>query len=219
VQVSKAWLDLIQTLRPGAPQRVGLSGGRIARTFFESTAREALRRKVRFDGVQFFWADERCVPPNHPDSNFAVAQRLLFEPLKISEAQVHRIRGELEPAQAAAEASEEIRRTVPLDTAEQPVLDLVFLGMGEDGHVASLFPNVPVEMSTPPYFAVVASKPPPNRVTLSYRCLSVARDVWVLVTSGGKKVALNASLQPQGTTPLAHLIKTRVNMVIFAEKE
>lgn len=148
--------------------------------------------------VHFFWADERCVPPQDPESNFALADSWLFQPLRVAAASIHRIRGEAPPAQAAREAAEELSRFAPLDQAGCPVLDLILLGMGEDGHVASLFPGSESAGVTAGdndiYRAVTAPKPPPNRITLTYPVIYAARQVWVLASGPGKERALADSL-------------------------
>src|SRR5271163_1932025 len=140
--VASAWLDEIAAANHAArPHCVALSGGRIALKFFMSVVAQTKAREISLGLVHFFWADERCVPPTDPDSNFKMANELLFAPLKISETQIHRIRGELPPEAAAAQAASEIFRSVTRNSAGQPILSLIFLGMGEDGHVASLFPG------------------------------------------------------------------------------
>lgn len=138
---ASAWLHEVESAnRAGKSHLVALSGGRITQKFFLSTAEKALARGISFRHVHFFWADERCVPPTDPESNFKMADDLLFAPLKISEGQIHRLRGELDPEVAVAEANSEISKVAPNENGG-PVLDLIFLGMGEDGHVASLFQN------------------------------------------------------------------------------
>lgn len=214
------WLDRIEAARrSGQSHCVALSGGRIARPFFTAAVALSRRRGVLWQHVRFFWADERCVPPEHPESNFRLTRESLLDPLNIPAAQIHRIRGEAPPAVAAAEASRELLRLVRERVGGQPVLDLVLLGMGEDGHVASLFPgeaNAPAPAGAP-YRAVVAPKPPPERVTLDYGPLAAAREVWVLVSGEGKAPALQASLAPQGRTPLARVIRSRPHTVIFTD--
>ncbi len=145
-RAASAWLDEIAAANHAAkPHCVALSGGRITQKFFAATVEQAKEREISFGLVHFFWADERCVPPADPESNFKLAGDLLFAPLKIAETQIHRIRGEDSPQAAAKLAEEELRRVAPADKSGQPVLDLIFLGMGEDGHVASLFPNAAPE--------------------------------------------------------------------------
>lgn len=188
-----------------------LSGGRIAKTFFSTLAAQARAQAVSFTGAHFFWSDERCVPPSDPESNYRAAGELLFGPLRIADSQIHRVEGEKPPAEAALVAEAELRRVVPCRPDEQPVLDLVLLGMGEDGHVASLFPGEPevVMSSRAVYRRVTAVKPPPQRITLGYPAIAAARQVWVLVSGPGKENALRASLEAQGHTPLARVLGLR----------
>ncbi len=216
--VASRWLDLIAA-NPGAPFCVALSGGRIARVLFAATAMQALNRRMKFDNVHFFWGDERCVPPTDAESNFRVAAQLLFTPLKVRAEQVHRIRGESEPEAAATVAADELCRVAPRNTAGQPVFDLAFLGMGEDGHIASLFPGEIDGMmdSSEIYRAVVASKPPPRRITLGYAALAAAREVWVLASGADKEAALHESLASDGRTPLARLLRMRGRTVVFTD--
>ena len=110
---------------------------------FRRDAEQAKTRAVSFERVHFFWADERCVPPADAESNFAIARKFLFAPLKIADVQIHRIRGEDSPEAAATAASTEITQIAPLNEDGQPILDIIFLGMGENGHVASLFTGEP----------------------------------------------------------------------------
>jgi 6-phosphogluconolactonase len=219
--VASAWLDEIKTAnRAGKSHCVALSGGRISRKFFAAVAEQAKARAVFFGRVHFFWADERCVPPDDAESNFRLANELLFAPLKITGAQIHRIRGEDSPEAAAKAASAEISKIAPVNETGQPVLDLIFLGMGGDGHVASLFPNASADIVScaMPFLAVENSpKPPPNRVTLSYAVIAAARQVWVLVSGTGKEAALRESLEPDGHTPLARVIHLCPRAKIFTD--
>lgn len=206
------WLALAATAEKSkTPQLVALSGGRIAGAFLAATAARAMAAGLSFASTHFFWGDERCVPPDNADSNFLLARRHFLDPLAVPEGRVHRIRGELTPPLAAAEAEAELRRWAPADGTGQPVLDLVFLGMGEDGHVASLFPGEtdPVMADPAVFRPVIASKPPPSRITLGYAALCAARQVWVMVSGVGKAAALRDSISPSGVTPLARVIQTR----------
>jgi 6-phosphogluconolactonase len=166
--------------------------------------------------VHFFWSDERCVPSDDPESNFCVAHDLLLNPLRIPGEQIHRVRGEEPPALAAAQAETELRRIAP-SKGGQPLLDLVFLGMGEDGHVASLFPGESEKTmaSQAVYRPVVAVKPPPQRITMGYATIAAARQTWVLASGADKEVALRESLAPAGQTPLARVLRSRRQTKIF----
>jgi len=214
------WLEFLESSEPVSHQTsVALSGGRIARRFFSEFANLAASRRVSLNSVHFFWGDERCVPPTDPESNFAVAQELLFTPLKISSDRIHRIRGEDVPDSAATQAEAELRKIVPADASGQLMLDLVFLGMGEDGHVASLFPSETEQAISDKrvYRPVTTSKPPPRRITISYQTIAAAKQVWVLASGSGKEKALRESLAPQGATPLARVIRSRGSTKVFTD--
>jgi len=215
---ARDWLNLI----PGAPpaQLVALPGGRIASVFFEAVTEHAVAAGVSFEHVHFFWSDERCVPPEHRDSNFGAAKKELLGPLGIFRNRIHRIKGELEPDEAVADANAALSLLAPANSAGQAVLDLVLLGMGEDGHVASLFPNAPamVVQCETPYVAVrSSSKPPPLRISLSYAAIAAAIEVWVLISGPGKEEALRESLRPGGKTPLARVLQLRSRTRIFTD--
>lgn len=219
--VANAWLDEVAaTRRSGQPHRVALSGGRITLKFFTAVIESAKARGVPLVGVDYFWADERCVPRDHPDSNFAATDKFFFQPLGIAEDKIHRIRGEEAPEFAAQEAEAEICRIAPLNADGQPVLDLIFLGMGEDGHVASLFPGEPeAAMSDKSVYRVVRSspKPPPVRVTIGYAAIAAARNVWVLASGDGKEAALRESRKLDGQTPLARVLRAHPQPKIFTD--
>ncbi|MBI3851550.1 MAG: 6-phosphogluconolactonase [Verrucomicrobia bacterium] len=218
--VASAWISEVETAsHAGAPQFVALSGGRIARQFFAAVVELAKARNVSFAPVHFFWADERCVPPTDAESNFAIAYDHLLDPLKIASGQIHRIPGELNPQKAAVTAAAELGRVVPGTQNGQPTLDIVFLGMGEDGHVASIFPGEPegVILDRSIYRAVTATKPPPHRITLGYRMIGAARQVWVLASGPGKEQALRESLATAGRTPLARVLRLRSHTKVFSD--
>jgi 6-phosphogluconolactonase len=207
---ASAWLDEIAAAnRAGKTHCVALSGGRIAQKFFTSVVEQNTSRNVSFANVHFFWADERCVPPTDPDSNFKMANELLLLPLNITAGKIHRLRGEDSPSVAAKIAETELCRIAPQNEQQPPVLDLIFLGMGEDGHVASLFPNAGakiLDISVPFLVVENSPKPPPIRISLSYKTIFAAKNIWILVSGAGKESALRESLSPKGDTPLARVI-------------
>ena len=219
--VAEQWLQELESNPPfpGTPYSVALSGGRIARRLFEAITSHVKARNFSLEPVHFFWGDERCVPPNHPESNFAIANELLLAPLKIPASRIHRVAGEQPPKLAAEQAESELRRIITEDSAGQPVIDLIFLGMGEDGHVASLFPGeteaIMTDKST--YRPVIAVKPPPERITLGYPVIAAARQVWVLASGAGKEQALRQSVSAEAHTPLARALKLRRNTKIFTD--
>jgi 6-phosphogluconolactonase len=195
----------VESVGSGSVRRLALSGGRVAAPFYRECVANSRRERVSWGEVDIFWADERCVGPEDGASNYGVARRQLLGPLGLAPERVHRIRGELEPGEAAAAAEKELRGV------GGGVLDLVILGMGEDGHVASLFPpvtDVPGGVGRL-YVAVLGPKPPPWRVTLTYGALAAAREVWVLVSGAGKAGALGRALAGDGTLPLGRVLAER----------
>ena len=198
---------------------IAVSGGRIAKDFFTALARLTHEQGRSLAHVHFFWADERCVPPDDAESNYRSAAELLIVPLGLPAQNVHRLRGEDDPDRAAQAAEAELRRWTAASSGSQPVLDLVLLGMGEDGHVASLFPGEPAEVmgSDAVYRPVTASKPPPRRITLGYGAIAAAREVWVLASGAGKEAALRESLSPSGKTPLARVLQRRTSTKLFTD--
>ena len=210
---ASAWLDEIAAANHAAKSHcVALSGGRITKKFFSETVAQAKARAVSFERVHFFWADERCVPPTDPESNFKMANELLFAPLNIAAEKIHRLRGEDSPSAAVKIAESELCRIAPRNKNQQPVLDLIFLGMGEDGHVASLFPNMSakiLDVSAPFLVVENSPKPPPTRISLSYQAIFAAKNIWILVSGASKESALRESLSPKGGTPLARVIQSR----------
>ncbi len=202
-------------------RHVALSGGRIARLFLAAAAELAMADpKVarKLQQTHFCWADERCVSPDDPESNYGLAKAALFDRVGMPDAGIHRLRGELKPSEAVQMANAEILRIVPWNAAGVPVLDLVFLGMGEDGHVASLFPGNEVAAAESAYAVVVGPKPPNPRLTLTYPVLAVARQTWVLVSGKDKELALRNSLQGNDPTPLHRLIQLRNQTVLFVDR-
>ena len=216
-----AWLDEFGSARQSAnPYCVALSGGRITQKFFAATVELAELRNGAFDCVEFFWADERCVPPSDSESNFKLADEKLFAPLKIAARQIHRLRGEIPVVEAVKIASEELGRIATNHVKGLPVLDLVLLGMGEDGHIASLFPEAdPGIWAETASFLVIENspKPPPTRISLSFAAIVAARKVWVLASGAGKSDALRKSLDAAGNTPLARLLQARSATRIYSD--
>ena len=221
IAAASAWLDEIEAAnRAGKLHCVALSGGRITQKFFAATVEQGKARGVSFGNCHFFWADERCLPPTDPESNFKLADDLLFTPLNLAAQQIHRLRGEDSLQAAVKNAEVELCRIAPANLDGRPVLDLVLLGMGEDGHVASLFPTAGPEIvnCAAPFLAVVDSpKPPPTRISLSYSALADARQVWALVSGAAKAEALRETLRAEGKTPLARVICSRKSTRIYSD--
>jgi 6-phosphogluconolactonase len=216
--VAGDWLELVRNCPNKYPFCVAVPGGRIAPLLFAAFATRVKTEGVDLESVHFFWGDERCVPPSNPESNFRVAWEQLLGPLQIVERQIHRIRGELAPGAAAEQAEADLRAVCATMAPNTPSFHLVLLGMGEDGHVASLFPGEGDALVSDPlvYRAVTASKPPPYRITLGYPVIAAARSVWVLVSGAGKEAALRQSLE-RGGTPLGRVLSLRQDTRIYSD--
>jgi 6-phosphogluconolactonase len=216
--VAEDWLDLVRTFPEDHPFCVALLGGRTAPLVFAAFAARVKTAGLDLDSVHFFWSDERCVAPSSPESNFRPAWEHLLEPLQIHKRQIHRVQGELPPDAAAAQAEADLRAVCETKAPDAPSLHLILLGMGEDGHVASLFPGeadrwVRDRMI---YRPVTATKPPPLRVTLGYPTIAAAQSVWVLVSGVGKAAALRRSLAERDT-PLGRVLGLRQNTRIYSD--
>ena len=213
----------IDAIPDRAPMHVALSGGRIAKSFYDAIVKAVAAESRNVDHIHFFFADERCVPPTDPESNFITARQSLFDPLHIRAEQIHRIHGETDDTYAAKEAEAELCRIAPMDPSGQPILDLVILGMGEDGHTASLFPGEPESLikDTAVYRAVTAVKPPPRRITLGYSPIKAARQLVVLASGKGKETILRQVLkeisEASPKLPLARVLHGHENAVIFSD--
>ncbi len=123
--------------------RVAISGGSTPQAAFKLLADPAhgFANTIPWDKLQLYWVDERCVPPDHPESNYGVCKKLLLDQVAIPAGNVHRMEGELDPEEAASRYESELRNSMKLEGAESPAFDLLLLGMGDDGHTASLFPH------------------------------------------------------------------------------
>jgi 6-phosphogluconolactonase len=172
---------------------VALAGGSTRKASYALLASPPYRSLIQWRHVRFFFGDERCVPPDNPDSNYRTAREALFAPLEIPDANVFRMRGEDDPATAAPAYAQTLIR----ELGALPVLDLILLGMGADGHTASLFPGTPPDDGS--QTLVRATVAPPdlpvrNRLTLTPHAINAARKIIVAVTGTPKAKILAQAL-------------------------
>lgn len=172
---------------------VALSGGSTPRDLYQALCKPELRRQLDWNRVEFFWGDERTVPPEHHESNFRMAHDALLEPLEVAPAHIHRIEAERADVDAAADAYAlkvaDCFRISLLDPP--PQFDLVLLGLGTDGHVASLFPGTRALGVTDRW--VAANEVPQlstTRITMTFPLINRARTVVFLVAGDEKAAAL-----------------------------
>ena len=173
--------------------RIAVSGGSTPKTTFALLADPAhpFLHRMPWAELELFFVDERTVPPDHPESNYRMTREAMLDKLNLRPEQIHRIHGELEPEVAAAQYEYDLRRTFRLEGAESPRFDIVTLGMGDDGHTASLFPHTEAihEIGR----LVIANQVPQKdtwRVTLTWPVINHAREVFFLIEGTDKAAPL-----------------------------
>lgn len=169
---------------------VALSGGSTPRRLYTLLGSAPYKNIIDWRCTHLFWADERCVPSDHPDSNYKLLRDTLLVHVPLSENNIHRMHGEADPDQAAKDYEQDIK--VFFGTNTIPTFDLILLGVGEDGHTASLFPDSPAihereRFAVPVYF----EKPQVNRVTLTLPIINHAAYVLFLATGRAKASSLH----------------------------
>jgi 6-phosphogluconolactonase len=167
--------------------------------------------------VEVWFADERCVGPEDEQSNYRLANDALLAPGAIAAERVHRMRGELGPSEGAEAYAHELAERLPVEEGT-PVFDLIVLGIGPDGHVASLFPGAPTleaEETTLCLGVTDSPKPPPRRITLSLFVLRAARECLLLATGASKADAVSAMLaEPTPHVPASLLRRERLSVIV-----
>jgi 6-phosphogluconolactonase len=197
---------------------VALSGGSTPRLFFRALVGQS-GPTFPWAAVHLFWGDERTVPPHHPESNYNTAREELLSKTAIPPANIHRMTGEEpSPTRAAAAYEEELRRFFALSTGEVPRFDLVFLGLGADGHTASLFPGTKALDETK-RLAVAnwVEKLGTTRLTLTLPVLNNAACVIFLVAGSGKAATLQEVLEgsPRPSSLPAQTVRPRCGELLW----
>jgi 6-phosphogluconolactonase len=170
---------------------IALSGGSTPKALYKLLAEH---RELPWANIELFFGDERSVPADHPDSNARMAREVLTRMAFVPEARVHRMRGELPPREAAADYEATLRKFFP--DAAFPSFDLVLLGMGPDGHCASLFPHTAgLDEREAWVIANRVEKLSTERITLTYPVLNAARHVLFMIAGADKASALKQVLE------------------------
>ena len=175
---------------------IALSGGSTPKSLFNLLATNA-RTVLPWDRMFFFWGDERHVPPTDPDSNYRMAEEAMLSKIPVAAGNVFRIPAENPDAAAAADAYEQtLRKFFQLGPGEVPIFDLILLGMGPDGHTASLFPgSAGLQEKTRLVIANWVDKLKTSRLTLTLPVLNAARCVAFLVSGTDKAAVLKTVLE------------------------
>ncbi|QGY42430.1 6-phosphogluconolactonase [Maribellus comscasis] len=169
---------------------VALSGGSTPKKLFKILAAE-FSEEIPWERLHFWWGDERCVPPDNENSNFKLANDFLFSKIQIPEENLHRVKGENKPEEEVFRYADEIEESLNY-RGDAPVFDLVILGLGEDGHTASIFPDQ-IELFEDENICAASQHPitGQNRITLTGKVLNNASRVFFLVTGANKALRIS----------------------------
>lgn len=164
---------------------IALSGGSTPETIFDVLSQE-YRHSIKWKRLRFFWGDERCVPPDHEESNYNMTRQHLFDHLPIPDKNIFRIKGELSPEEARLDYISVLKAELPKEN-DLPVFDVVMLGMGDDGHTASIFPYEK-HLWNSPRWCETGTHPTSGqkRITLTGGVINNAREIVFLVTGKNK---------------------------------
>jgi 6-phosphogluconolactonase len=187
-EVASAFADYLVNLvdKKNGNVFIALSGGSTPKILFALLAEEKYKNKIDWSKVHLFWGDERCVAPEHADSNYKMTHEQLLSKINIPAENIHRVLGENNPEEEAKRYSKEIASLLPKEN-DLPVFDLVMLGMGDDGHTLSIFPHQ-MELLESDKICEVATHPASGqkRVTLTGTIANNAKNVAFLVTGKNK---------------------------------
>jgi 6-phosphogluconolactonase len=193
---------------------VALSGGGTPGRTYELLA----AKPADLSGVEVWFADERCVPQQDQQSNYRLAAESLIDVARIPPERVHRMEGELGPEEGARRYERVLRERAPKADGQLPALDLIVLGIGPDGHVASLFPGAATLDAGDGAVCLGvrdSPKPPPERITLSLAVLRAARRCLLLATGASKAEAIDAMLaEPSRHVPASLLRRERLTVIL-----
>lgn len=190
------FLASAMALPPGEELSVALSGGNTPRAMHEILASPAMRDAIPWKRVRIFWGDERCVPPDHKDSNFKMARESLLDRVPLDPEKIHRMIGEDGSEKGSRDYEQVLRKHLKRQVNGTPSMDLVYLGMGDDGHTLSLFPGTAAvseqhALVTQGYNALLESP----RITFTPRMANAAKLVVFLVGGAGKAGVLKQVIE------------------------
>jgi 6-phosphogluconolactonase len=169
---------------------LALSGGSTPKALYELLVTDSKRSRIPWEQTHIYWTDERCVPPTDSQSNYRMGYEAMLENLDLRPEQIHRMRGEDEPQHAAEAYAAELSEQFG---SGDPRFSLILLGMGDDGHTASLFPGSPALVDTKHTVAAnYVEKLSAHRLTMTFRTLNAANTIMFLVSGESKAKALNA---------------------------
>ncbi len=195
---ARRWEAIARTAIAARGQcHVALAGGSTPRTLYRLLASADWRERIDWRATRFWFGDERCVPPDHTDSNYRMARESLLDPIAVAPDHIHRIEAERDPIEAAAAYSDVLKTQFAPPQGAVPRFDLILLGLGPDGHVASLFPDTPLLDETRRWVgACRVGKLDAWRISLTFPVLNAARHVLMLVAGDNKAGIIAEVLGP-----------------------
>lgn len=198
---------------------VAVSGGSLPQLLFPSLIGEPLHAQIDWPKWHIFWADERCVPLTDPDSNYRLAREYLFSHVEIPPSQIVPINDTLDPAAAATDYQNKLTQVFAPARGHLPRFDLILLGMGEDGHTASLFPGHSLLREKGLWVAPIydSPKPPPERITLTLPVINNARQVIFMATGAQKAEPLSAIFKGNSKLPAGLVLPSNGELHWFVD--
>jgi 6-phosphogluconolactonase len=223
-ELSRNFRDYILAQPVGNSVHIAFSGGNTPKSFFNRLTSDLINGRQHFswERIHFYWVDERCVPPDHPDSNYFMTQTSLLSKIRIDENNIHRIRGESNPEQEARRYAREIENNVEKKDGK-PVFDWIFLGIGDDGHTASIFPDS-MELLHSSGICEAVRHPVSGqfRITLTGQVILQAKKITFLVTGSSKSRIVSQILNKNEETsrfPAGYIHVTANNADWYIDRE
>ncbi len=200
---------------------IALAGGTTPKRLFQILAKPPYSTSIPWGKTHIFFGDERSVSPTHIDSNYAMANKYLLSHINIDPLRVHRIHSELDPEDAANAYNTVLGSFLPLNDQGQPVFDLILLGLGDDGHVASLFPGTDILSVTDKRAAAVWVESKNTwRISITMPTINSAHNVWLLVTGDSKCDIVDTVFKyPSITRPLpVEMLKPQTGVTWYLDE-
>jgi 6-phosphogluconolactonase len=185
-----------ESVKRNGRSMIALSGGSTPRNVYKLLGSEEFSARVPWNALHLFWSDERCVAPEHADSNYKMVKEALLDVIDIPPANVHRIRGERIPTEAARAYEQGMKHLFGSQDTSVPDFDLVLLGLGEDGHTASLFPGTTALQEKDRLVTdLYVDKLHRHRITMTYPLINASQHILFIVSGKGKAAILRDVLQ------------------------
>lgn len=200
---------------------IAISGGNTPNLLFKALSTE-YKEKINWEKINFYWVDERWVPPGSPDSNFGNAYNFLFWKIKLSPANIYRIKGEDNPLEEAERYTFLVKNNI----AEKngiPCFDIVFLGIGQDGHTASIFPGqLDLFNSDKVYEVSVSPYTQQQRITMTGKVINNAENIYIMVSGKQKSAVINNILNRTDDAaryPASQVAPINGDLKVFVDKD